>query len=54
MNNAFRFTTTGIVTGIGVGLVVSLVSGDVLIAIMIGALGLIVGDIFGMVHRKGT
>lgn len=50
--NIFKFTVTGIVVGVALGWLLSLVSGNLFVVLMVGTLGLIVGGILGMVHRN--
>lgn len=50
--NILKFTATGIVMGAGLGWLLSLVSGNLFVVLMIGTLGLVVGGILGIVHRN--
>ncbi|MGC2475924.1 MAG: hypothetical protein WA485_16410 [Candidatus Sulfotelmatobacter sp.] len=50
--NILKFIVTGIVAGVLLGWLLSLVSGDIFVVWMIGTLGLIVGVILGIVHRN--
>jgi hypothetical protein len=50
--NISKFTITGIVVGVGMGWLVSLVSGNLFVVLMFGTLGLMVGGILGIVHRN--
>jgi len=50
--NILKFTVTGIVAGAALGWLLSLVSGNLFVVLMIGTLGLVVGGIFGTVHRN--
>jgi high-affinity Fe2+/Pb2+ permease len=50
--NILKFTVTGIVVGVALGWLLSLVSGNLFVVLMVGTLGLIVGGILGMVHRN--
>jgi hypothetical protein len=50
--NILRFTVTGIAVGVGIGWLLSLVSGNLFVALMVGTLGLVVGGILGIVHRN--
>jgi F0F1-type ATP synthase assembly protein I len=47
-----KFTVSGIVVGIALGWLLSLVSGNIFVVLMVGMLGLIVGGILGIVHRN--
>lgn len=47
-----KFTPTGIVVGILMGWMTSLVSENIFVPWFVGTLGLIVGGILGMVHRN--
>ena len=50
--NILKFTITGVVAGVVIGWLLSLVSGNVFVVLMIGTLGLVVGGILGIVHRN--
>jgi len=50
--NILKFIVTGIVAGILFGWLLSLVSGNIFVVLMIGTLGLVVGAILGIVHRN--
>jgi hypothetical protein len=50
--NILKFTVTGILAGVLLGWLLSLVSGNIFVVLMIGTLGLIVGVILGIVHRN--
>ena len=50
--NILKFTITGIVVGVIMGWLLSLVSGNIFVVFMVGILGLIVGVILGIVHRN--
>lgn len=52
MKNILKFTVTGIVAGILMGWLLSLVSGNVFVVFFVGTLGLLVGLILGVVHRN--
>ena len=52
--NILKFTATGVVLGLGIGWLLSLVSGNVFVVLMIGTLGLLVGGILGIVHRNDS
>ena len=47
-----RFTITGIVCGLLIGWMLSLVSGNYYVILGVGLLGLLVGVILGIVHRN--
>jgi hypothetical protein len=47
-----RFTVTGIVLGLLMGWLLSLVSGDIVVVLLVGSLGTLVGVILGIVHRN--
>jgi F0F1-type ATP synthase assembly protein I len=47
-----RFTVTGIVSGLFMGWLLSLVSGNYYVTLAVGLLGLLVGVILGVVHRN--
>ena len=50
--NILKFTVTGVVAGVALGWLLSLVSGNLFVVLMIGTLGLVVGGILGIVHRN--
>jgi hypothetical protein len=50
--NIFKFTATGIVAGLALGLLLDLMSGGTFIPLFIGTLGLLVGGALGIVHRN--
>jgi hypothetical protein len=50
--NILKFTITGIVVGVVMGWLLSLVSGNLFVVLMVGTLGLMVGGILGIVHRN--
>ena len=50
--NIFKFTVTGIVAGILLGWLLSLVSGNYFVTLGVATLGLLVGVILGIVHRN--
>jgi len=52
MKNILKFTLTGIVAGILIGWLLSLVSGNIFVVWAVGTLGLFVGVILGIVHRN--
>jgi hypothetical protein len=52
VRTVLRFTVTGIVLGLLVGWLISLVSGDIVVVLLIGSLGTLVGVILGIVHRN--
>lgn len=52
MKNLLKFTFTGVVAGVVMGWLLSLVSGDVFVVLFVGTLGLLVGMILGIVHRN--
>jgi hypothetical protein len=47
-----RFTVTGIVIGLLMGGLLSLVSGNVFVVLFIGSVGTLVGVILGFIHRN--
>jgi uncharacterized transporter YbjL len=51
MKNVFKFTATGLVVGVVLGWLLSLVSGNIFVIVGMAALGLLVGVILGIVHR---
>jgi len=50
--NILKFTVTGIVAGVVMGWLLSLVSGDIFVRYGVGTIGVILGVILGMVHRN--
>jgi hypothetical protein len=50
--NIFKFTATGIVAGVVLGWLLSLVSGNIFVVFGVATLGLIVGVVLGIVHRN--
>jgi hypothetical protein len=50
--NILKFTGTGVVAGLVMGGVLSLVSGNIFVVFFVGTLGLLVGLILGIVHRN--
>jgi uncharacterized transporter YbjL len=50
--NIFKFTATGLVAGIVLGWLISLVSGSIVVMLGVATLGLFVGLILGIVHRN--
>lgn len=51
VRTVLRFTVTGIVCGLVIGWLLSLVSGNYYVTLAIGLLGLLTGVILGIVHR---
>lgn len=51
VKNFFKFTATGIVAGLLIGWLLSLVSGNISVVLGVGTLGLLVGSVLGIVHR---
>jgi hypothetical protein len=51
MKNVFKFTATGLVVGVALGWLLSLVSGNIFVIVGMAALGFLVGVILGIVHR---
>jgi len=47
-----RFTVTGIVVGLLIGWLLSLVSGNFFVVLLIGSVGMLVGLILGFIHRN--
>jgi hypothetical protein len=52
MKNPLKCSVTGVVEGAIVGWLLSLVSGNIFVVLMIGTLGLLTGVILGKVHRN--
>ena len=52
MKNILKFTVTGVVAGVLLGWLLSLVSGNIFVVLMVGTLGLFVGGVLGIVHRN--
>jgi hypothetical protein len=52
MKNIFKFAAAGAVAGVVLGWLLSLVSGDIFVVLMVGTVGLLVGGILGIVHRN--
>jgi F0F1-type ATP synthase assembly protein I len=52
IKNVLKFSVTGVVEGIVVGWLLSLVSGNIFVVLMIGTLGLLIGVILGIVRRN--
>jgi hypothetical protein len=50
--NILKFTATGVVAGLLMGWLLSLVSGNMFVVFFVGTLGLLVGVILGIVHRN--
>ncbi len=50
--NILKFTVTGIVAGVIMGWLLSLVSGNIFVVFGVATLGLFVGAILGIVHRN--
>ena len=50
--NILKFTVTGILAGVLLGWLLSLVSGDIFVVFFVATLGLFVGVILGIVHRN--
>jgi hypothetical protein len=50
--NILKFTATGIVTGLAMGGLLSLVSRNIFVVEFVGTIGLVVGGILGIVHRN--
>jgi len=50
--NILKFTATGIVAGVAMGLLLSLGSGNYFVTLAVATLGLLVGVILGIVHRN--
>ena len=50
--NILKFTATGLVTGLVLGWLLSLVSGNYFVTLAVATLGLFVGVILGIVHRN--
>jgi hypothetical protein len=51
MNAFWRYTLTGIVAGVVLGGLLSLVSGNYLVVVFVGLMGTVVGIVLGVVHR---
>jgi hypothetical protein len=54
MKNILKFTVTGAVAGVLLGWLLSLVSGNIFVVLMVGTLGLLVGGILGIAHRSAS
>ena len=54
MRTVLRFTITGMVIGLLMGCLLSLVSGGVFVIWMIGSLVTVVGIVLGIVHRNDS
>ena len=52
VRTVLRFTVTGIVCGLVIGWLLSLVSGNYYVTLAVGLLGLLIGIILGIVHRN--
>jgi uncharacterized transporter YbjL len=50
--NILKFTATGLVAGVALGWLLSLVSGNYFVTLGVATLGLFVGVILGVVHRN--
>ena len=47
-----KFTVTGTIVGVVMGWVLSLISGNIFVVLLIGSLVTLVGFILGIVHRN--
>ncbi len=54
MNKFWEYTLTGVVAGLVMGWLLSLVSGNYYVILMVGGLGTIIGIVLGIIHRKNT
>ena len=54
VKTALRFTVTGVVLGLLIGWLLSLVSGNIFVVAIMGALGTLVGIILGVIHRNDS
>jgi hypothetical protein len=52
VKNILKFTATGLVAGMVMGWLLSLVSGNIFVVFFVATIGLFVGVILGMVHRN--
>ncbi len=52
VRTVLRFTVTGIVLGLLIGWLLSLVSGNIFVVLLIGSVGMLVGIILGFIHRN--
>jgi hypothetical protein len=52
MRKFLQFTITGLVVGLLMGFPISLVSGDVRLALAIGGRGTLIGVVLGVAHRN--
>jgi hypothetical protein len=52
--NILKFTVTGIVAGVIMGWLLSLMSGNIFVVLFVATLGLFVGGILGIVHRNDS
>jgi uncharacterized transporter YbjL len=50
--NILKFTVTGLVAGVAMGWLLSLVSGNYFVTLGVTTLGLLVGLVLGIVHRN--
>ena len=50
--NIFKFTATGLVAGVVLGWLLSLVSGNYFVTLGVATLGLFVGVVLGIVYRN--
>jgi len=52
MNAFWRYTLIGLVAGVTMGGMLSLVSGNSLVVVFVGLMGTVVGIVLGVVHRN--
>jgi hypothetical protein len=52
VRTVLKFTVIGIVCGLVIGWLLSLVSGNYYVTLAVGLLGLLIGVILGIVHRN--
>ena len=54
MNKFWEYTVTGVVAGLILGWLLSLMSGSIFVVIGVGCVGAIVGVVLGIIHRNDT
>lgn len=52
VRTVLRFTVTGILMGLLLGWLLSLVSGNFFVVLFIGSIGVLVGLVLGVIHRN--
>jgi len=48
----WQFTLVGLAEGVVLGWLLSLISGNIFVTLMIGTLGTVIGIVLGIVHRN--